>query len=77
MTLINDILDISRIEAGKLELSAAVFRLPECIEGLVQLMRLRAEQKQVDLRYERLTPLPAFVNADEKRVRQILGIGIK
>lgn len=73
LTLINDILDLSKIEAQKLELSPSDFHLPDFLEGIVGMFYLRAQQKpEVAFIYQQLTPLPALVQADEKRLRQIL-----
>jgi CheY-like chemotaxis protein len=72
LTLINDILDLSKIEAGKLEIMLVDFRLPEFLQNIVDLMKMRAEQKNIEFVYEILYPLPTAVRADEKRLRQIL-----
>ncbi|MEW5959750.1 MAG: ATP-binding protein [Chloroflexota bacterium] len=73
LTLINDILDLSKIEACKLELYPTDFYLSEFLEGIVGMFHIRADQKPgVTFVYEQLTPLPAIVQADEKRLRQIL-----
>jgi PAS domain S-box-containing protein len=72
LTLINDILELSKIEAGKLELYPADFRLDEFLTGIVELFRMRAEQKSICFNYQPLTDLPRVVHADEKRLRQIL-----
>ncbi len=72
LTLINDILDISKIEARKLELCPTDFHFPELLKGVGEICRIRAEQKGIDFIYEPLTELPTAVNADEKRLRQVL-----
>ncbi len=73
LTLINDILDISRIEARKLELYPADLHLPDFLEGIAGMFQLGAQQKpDVTFAYERLTALPSTVQADEKRLRQVL-----
>ncbi|MDX1520772.1 MAG: ATP-binding protein [Anaerolineae bacterium] len=72
LTLINDILDLAKIEAGKLELYPTEVHLPPCLQGLAGLVRLSAEQKGLTFTYEAVTPLPAVVMADEKRLRQVL-----
>jgi signal transduction histidine kinase/putative methionine-R-sulfoxide reductase with GAF domain/CHASE3 domain sensor protein/DNA-binding NarL/FixJ family response regulator len=72
LTLINDILDLSKIEARKLELFPAEVRLPRFLESIASMFRLRAQQKGgVSFTYTMLTPLPPVVQADEKRLRQI------
>ena len=72
LTLINDILDLSKIEAGKLGIILVDFALPEFLQNIVDLMKMRAEQKSIELIYDKLYPLPTAVRTDEKRLRQIL-----
>ncbi|AFZ19145.1 hybrid sensor histidine kinase/response regulator [Allocoleopsis franciscana] len=72
LTLINDILDLSKIEARKMELYPKDFHLSEFLEGITEICRIRAEQKGLVLVYETLTPLPKVIRADEKRLRQVL-----
>jgi len=72
LTLINDILDISKVEAGKLELHPQNFYLGHFLKGIVDLFKLRAKQQQIIFNYVTLSPLPEVVYADEKRLRQIL-----
>jgi signal transduction histidine kinase len=72
LTLINDILDLSKIEARKMELYPADINLPAFLDGIVGIIRMRAQQK--DLRFEHhFDPgLPAGIQADETRLRQVL-----
>ncbi len=72
LTLINDILDLSKIEANRVELYPTDFRLSEFLQGIVELFQMRAEQKGITFIYEPLSQLPEGVRADEKRLRQIL-----
>ncbi len=72
LTLINDILDLSKIEARKMELSPKEFHFPEFIQGIYEICCIRAEQKGIKLIYETLSPLPKVIRADEKRLRQVL-----
>jgi len=72
LTLINDVLDLSKIEAGKIELLPVNFDFNEFISGLTNLFQMRAQQKGIAFNYEPLSPLPVGVWADEKRLRQIL-----
>ncbi|MDM8558196.1 response regulator [Candidatus Parabeggiatoa sp. HSG14] len=72
LTLINDILDISKIEANKLELVLIDFRLPVFIKGIVDLFHLRALKNEITFIYEPSSQLPDGIHADEKRLRQIL-----
>jgi signal transduction histidine kinase/DNA-binding NarL/FixJ family response regulator len=70
--LIDGILDISKIEAGRLYLSRDEVRLSEFLDQLVGMFRLQAAAKGIDFIFERPTVLPFVVYADEKRLRQIL-----
>src|SRR5919199_3130810 len=72
LTLINDILDLSKIEARKMELFPKDFYFSEFLECIAEICRIRAEQKGLVLIYETITPLPKVIRADEKRLRQVL-----
>jgi signal transduction histidine kinase/DNA-binding NarL/FixJ family response regulator len=72
LTLINDILDLSKIEARKLELYPDTIHFSGFIESISGIIRMRAEQKDVYFSYEAVGELPAGIKADEKRLRQIL-----
>ncbi len=72
LTLINDILDLSKIEARKLELQLAAFDLPEFIQNIADIIRIRAEQAGLSFVYEPAMHLPGGVLGDEKRLRQVL-----
>ena len=72
LTLINDILDISKIEAGKLELVPQSIHLPSFLQGIVELCQVRAHQKGIHLIYHPDPTLPIGIKADEKHLRQVL-----
>ncbi|GEM_PF-1628340 len=72
LTLINDILDISKIEAGRLELYPVDFQFENFVKDIIDMFRLRAKQKNIGFSYQILSPLPKALHADEKRLRQIL-----
>lgn len=72
LLLINDVLDLSKIEAHRLELRLSDFQLPTFLAAIADLFRLRAQQKGITFLYEPLTPLPVAVRADEQRLRQVL-----
>ncbi len=72
LTLINDVLDLSKIEARKLELHPAPLHLPSFLQGVVEINRIRAEQKGIIFDFQADTQLPVGVYADEKRLRQVL-----
>ncbi|MEQ9485598.1 PAS domain S-box protein [Coleofasciculus sp. F4-SAH-05] len=72
LTLINDILDLSKVEAGKLELYPEDFHFPSFIVGICEIFRLKAIQKDITFNYNAPTPIQQVVHGDEKRLRQIL-----
>jgi signal transduction histidine kinase/FixJ family two-component response regulator len=72
LTLINDVLDLSKIEARKLELNLKPCHLPSILQGVVEICRIKADQKQIDFIYEPPQNLPIGIVIDEKRLRQVL-----
>jgi signal transduction histidine kinase/purine-cytosine permease-like protein/ActR/RegA family two-component response regulator len=70
--LIDGILDISKIEAGRLYLSRDEVRLSEFLDQLVGMFRVQAAAKGIDFVFKRPSVLPVVVFADEKRLRQVL-----
>ncbi len=72
LTLINDVLDLAKIEARKLEIQKNEFELPEFIRHLTDMIKIRTEQKGLYFNFEVAGFLPAVINSDEKRLRQIL-----
>ena len=72
LSLINEILDLSRIEAGGLEIHTDLFDLPKLLNTMATLMRGRAEDKGLSFAYENLSELPRMVLGDERRLRQVL-----
>jgi len=72
LTLINDILDLARIEAGKLALYPAPTNLPNFLDGVVGMMQMAAQQKALQFIFDVPKDLPIAVETDEKRFRQVL-----
>jgi signal transduction histidine kinase/ActR/RegA family two-component response regulator len=70
--IINDILDLSKIEAGKMQVEAIECSPARVVEDVRQLMALRAQAAGLTLRVETVFPLPATIVSDPVRVRQIL-----
>ncbi|MFN6535815.1 MAG: ATP-binding protein [Nostoc sp. EkiNYC01] len=72
LNLINDILDLSKIEARKLELYPVDFYLPSFIDSVTEISRIRAEQKVIAFHVQLDPDLPTGIHGDEKRLRQVL-----
>jgi predicted ATPase/signal transduction histidine kinase/FixJ family two-component response regulator/tRNA A-37 threonylcarbamoyl transferase component Bud32 len=72
LTLINDVLDLSKIEARKMELYPREFNFGEFLQNIAEVCKIKAEQKGISLTYQTLSPLPKLIQADDKRLRQIL-----
>ncbi len=72
LTLINDILDVGKIEAQKMEVEEVPFDLAALLVQVFNLTRLNAEEKDLCFRYEAETPLPSYVRGDERKLRQVL-----
>ena len=72
LTLINDILDLAKIEAGRFELAPGSCALTNFFQTITEMFAIRAREKGVAFRYEVLNALPAQVECDEKRLRQIV-----
>ncbi|NEN92987.1 MAG: response regulator [Okeania sp. SIO3H1] len=72
LTLIDDVLDISKIEARKLDLYSSDFHFPSFLEGIVEMIRIRSDRKGIEFIYQPETNLPTGIIADEKRLRQVL-----
>ncbi|MEO0407196.1 MAG: ATP-binding protein [Cyanobacteria bacterium P01_A01_bin.135] len=72
LTMINDVLDLSKIEARKLELLPAPLYLPLFLHSVVEMCKVKAEQKGIAFIYQPSDRLPRGIEADEKRLRQVL-----
>ena len=71
LNIINEILELSKIEAGKMELSLKNFNLFELIKEIEDIFAFRCENKGLKFKIETLN-LPKYIKADEQRLRQIL-----
>lgn len=72
LMLITDLLDLSKIEAGKFELMAGPVNLFVFLSGIVNLMHIKAEEKKLELGFETVADPSRIILIDEKRLRQIL-----
>ncbi|MCP4701130.1 MAG: response regulator [Gammaproteobacteria bacterium] len=72
LALINDILDLSKVEAGRLILSKSCFDLYQMLDDIEDMFRLRAKEKRLQLIFKRIAEVPQYVRTDETRLRQVL-----
>ncbi len=72
LTLIEDILDLSKIEARKMEMNPAEIHFPSFLQSVAEMCRIRAEQKGLTFIYQSDGQIPIGVCVDEKRLRQVL-----
>ncbi|MCD8489521.1 MAG: MASE1 domain-containing protein [Desertifilum sp.] len=72
LTLIEDVLDLSKIEARKMELHLSNLHLPAFLQGVEEICQIRADQKGILFIYQVPDHLPTAIATDEKRLRQVL-----
>lgn len=72
LALINDILDLSKLDAGQITLNPCDFDLHRCCDETIRLLRIQAELKGLNLIFERDAQVPRYLHGDDHRLRQIL-----
>ena len=72
LELINDVLEMSKIEAGKMAADITSFDLHSFLGDLEEMIRLRADEKGLKLFFEHKSPLPQYIETDVRKLRQIL-----
>lgn len=72
LRLIDDILDLSRVESGKLQIDLRKIPLSRALEEVRTMMIPRAEEHEIGLELKAITKIPAFIETDEVRLKQIL-----
>jgi PAS domain S-box-containing protein len=72
LALLDDILDLSKIEAGKIVLEKATFSVRRTIEAMVQMLRVQARRKGLELRARIAPEVPEWLTGDAHRLRQVL-----
>jgi PAS domain S-box-containing protein len=72
LELINDILDLSKIEAGRLEVERVSCEVHQVVAEVVRVMTVKADEKGIGLRLEVLSALPRRIHSDPSRIRQII-----
>lgn len=71
-TIINDILDISKIEADRVETHESAFSLTQMLSDLYALLKMRCDEKGIQLVFERIGTVSDYIVSDQTRLRQIL-----
>lgn len=72
LSLINDILDLSKVEAGQIEIEKIHTPVHHIINEVVQILQVKANEKNIYLRYEPFGSLPEYMDTDAGKVRQIV-----
>ena len=72
LTLINDVLEMSKIEAGQMTLNESHFDLFSLLDGLEEMLKLKARSKGLRLRFLLAADLPQYIYADASKLRQVL-----
>ncbi len=72
LSLINEILDLARIESGKIELNYEVFDLDNLLEGLQKILQIKANSKNLELIFTYNNELPRWLKTDQNKLRSIL-----
>lgn len=72
LDLINDILEMSKIEAGRTTLNPSHFDLFRLLDNLEQMLRLKADSKGIQLIFERDVSVPRYIHTDARKLRQVL-----
>ena len=72
LALINDVLEMSKIESGQLSLYETDFDLYRLLQSLQEMLQLKADSKGLELSFEQASELPQFVRTDEGKLRQVL-----
>jgi signal transduction histidine kinase/ActR/RegA family two-component response regulator len=72
LTIVNDVLDVSKIEAGRMDVAIIRTSLPVVLQEALELVAVRVAEKGLSLQHECLTPVPAVIETDPMRLRQIV-----
>lgn len=72
LSLINDILDMSKVEAGMVELSLEAFDIVKLLEDIAMMFRVSTESRGLNLELELLEGLPQVIESDQSKIRQVL-----
>jgi signal transduction histidine kinase/CheY-like chemotaxis protein len=72
LNLINDVLDMAKIDSGRVEIVNGSINLPELVRDVTDLMRMHAREKGLELFFEQRSVIPEFIRGDDEKLRQVL-----
>ncbi|MEG4585837.1 response regulator [Microcoleus sp. MOSTC5] len=72
LTLINEVLDLSKIEAGRMTIDPKIFDLYRLLDDLQDMFQLRAQNQELQLLFQRAPDVPQYVRTDDTKLRQVL-----
>ncbi len=72
MALINDVLEVSKIEAGKLVVKRSNFDLHQMLKGVEEMLKIKAQAKNLDFVIQRSDRVPQYIQTDQQKLRQVL-----
>ena len=72
LTMLNDILDYSKMDAGKFEIETMDFDLDRLVKSVANIMRSRAEEKGINVKVDVKIDVPQYINSDPTRLRQVI-----
>lgn len=72
LALINDVLDLAKIEAGRMEVEFTPFDLEVMVRNVTSMMSVRAREKELMLLFDQASPFPRYIKGDEVHLRQVL-----
>ncbi len=72
LALIDDVLDMTRIEAGSLQIEAVRFDIQDLVESSIEIVRINARHKQLELAWSIAADVPRVLRGDTRRLRQVL-----
>ena len=72
LNVINDILDLSKVEAGRIEVETMNTPVHKVVHEVVQIMQVKADEKGIPLEYKPTSPLPEYIETDPGKLKQIL-----
>ena len=72
MSIVNDVLDISKLNSDEIQIKNEDFNLRDCIESSFDIIRLNARNKNIDIGFNIDRKVPIFIKSDKQRIKQVL-----